>query len=244
MQALSQVFHAVTVAVDRLELPAVRFIERQLAPQPAHVGIHGTGVDIRTHAPDLVQQMVAGEELPRVGKQIPGQVEFLLREFHRVAVDAHPLLFTVELVNTDLQHGLPARLQTAGQCLDPGDELPLLDRLGQVIIRARAETRNDVLFPIAHGGHQHGGIPPDPLADLPNDFVPLHVRKDPVDHEQIEVALAQRIEERRAGRKLRCFVPCLPKPEAERLGLIGVVFHDGYQHWLSMAKRPGRSKLA
>jgi len=39
-------------------------------------------------------------------------------------------------------------------------------------------------------------------------------------------------------------VPCLLKPEAERLGLIGVVFHDGYQHRLSMANRPGRGKLA
>jgi hypothetical protein len=26
--------------------------------------------------------------------------------------------------------------------------------------------------------------------------------------------------------------------------LIGVVFHDGYQHRLSMANRPGRGKLA
>src|SRR5918995_2279768 len=181
--------HRLLAGRDLVADPPHGHDRRRLAELPAklaHVDVHGARVPREGVAPDALEQLVARKHEPLVVEQLPEQVELLRRELHLLGADANlapPGVDDELAVAHHLLLALPALGRRAAQDrLDAGDELPRVERLRHVVVRADLEPDDLVHVLVAGGEHQDRDVPalPQPARQID----PVHVGEHEVEQDQ------------------------------------------------------------
>jgi hypothetical protein len=120
----------------------------------------------------------------------------------------------------------------AAQGPDPGHQLGEVERLGQVVIRAQAQTLDPVGDGGGRGQHQHPARAPA-CGQVRADLVPVYPGQVPVQHDHVIAGqghMIQRVlpvEGHIDGHAL------VAQPARHRLGEPPVIFHHQHSHALS-----------
>src|SRR5215204_1398108 len=158
----------------------------ELPPQLADMDVDGAGVTRERIAPDALEQLVPGEHEAVVIEQLPEQVELLWRELDVLPVDLHltPARVDQQGAVPDLRRLRLAALRgrAAQDRLDPRNELPRVERLREVVVRADLEADDLVDVFVTRRQHQDRDVRllPDAAADLDT----IAVRKHEVEDDQ------------------------------------------------------------
>src|SRR5215211_8814047 len=144
----------------------------ELPTKLADMDVDGPRISRERIAPDPLEQLVAGKDESVVVEQLPEQVEFLRCELNVVAVHLHLAAAGVDeqVAVADLRRLHLAALGrgAAEDRLHASDQLPWIERLRQVVVRADLEPDDLVDILVTSGQHQDGdvGVLSDPTADL------------------------------------------------------------------------------
>ena len=186
--------------------------------------IHQTGVGRVPVAPDLLQEHLACEHLPRLARERDQQVELQRRQRDRLPVPLHGVPGHVDDQVTDGQLLRRGLLGTAKARTDAGHQLLGLERLDDVVIGPRLQTDHHVHGVALGREHDdgHPGLRPDQAAHL--DAVPSGQHQ--VEEHQIGLGLpesGQRLVAISYERRLKTFTT---QHNPEHLGQCGVVVDD------------------
>ena len=190
--------------------------------------VHGTGVAEVVEAPHLVQQLVSGEYPVGGGRQVVEQLQLLGRRIHPLAV--HQQLIGVQvddqLVEGELLLAAPLLLaaEAAEHRVDAGQHLLHLKGLDDIVVGAPLQPGHLVLGLPLGGEHDHRGLVV--LPDLLEHRPAVHYRQHDVQQHQLRVEGAEQLHPLAAVPGHRCLKALLLQIEVEKLGNIGVVFHN------------------
>ena len=194
-KSLERVAITVAQADDRLD-PVVA----ELAPERSDVDVHGPRLHVRIVVPEPGEDRVARHDAAPAAQQEPQQVELLLRQVHALAVQPDFEARAVDdqrAVVKDLFVGAVERGGPAQLCVDPREQLPHGERLGDVVIRSDLEPEQ--LISLFDARRQHDDRHPARLVgalQLPAEGEAVDVRQIQVQDHEIERLLL----ERRQGR--------------------------------------------
>ena len=189
---------AVPHAPDRLDVLRLGGVELDLLADLFDVDGDGGDVADRVHVPDFAEELVLGEDMIRVFGEEGEEVELFVRECFLRAVDPDAARGLVDLDAADFDDVIfrPAAADEAlvpGEVrLDPGDQLARGERLDHVVVGAEAEAVNfvDVVF----FGRDNDDRDVLFLADAAAEFKTIQARQHQVEHDQVKVLRARRIE--------------------------------------------------
>ena len=187
------------IAVDLLPQPADEDVDRAVAVRLAA-------------APDLLQQLVAGDDAAAVERERVEEPELGRRQPGALAVDERLHLARVDAQLLDLDRVAAPLLgrtdAAAGGGADAGDELAHRERLHEVVVRADLERVHAVVLGAARGDDDDRRA--DPLGPRGLDQLPaVELRQHQVEHADVGVLEAQprraraRRGRRRSGRSRR-----------------------------------------
>ena len=157
------------------------------------MSIDGAGVDLGIEAPDLLQEMHPGQQLPRVLQHVGRQLELLTRQAHSLAMQLDGATLLIDGVGTELKHLRHAR--AAGQRLDPSQKLESLRRLDQVIVGAVTQRGDDIHLIVPRGDEDHRYIPAQIGPDPAQHLLTAALRQHPVDQQQVKALIRQGVDE-------------------------------------------------
>lgn len=175
-----------------------------LAAQIHDVHVEGVGRRLEVEAPDRLEDLLAGQHLPGVGQEHLQERELRTRQLHHPLAPRH---LTGRQVHPQITEGedvlvglLAARRRgvraAAQQRPDPGEQLVQLERLDQVVVRARVEPGDAVADRVARGEHQDGVVDPAPRSRM-GGGEPVHPGHLDVEDDQIgpvRLRLGQRVQ--------------------------------------------------
>jgi hypothetical protein len=127
----------------------------ELAPQVADEDVGDVRVDVEVVTPHQLEQPLPGQHHTGILRQHGEQVEFPLRQLSPIALDEHEAPGRVDGQRPD-GHRVRRPIRQAGtaqQRVQPGDQLTEVERLGQVVVRARFEPGDAVVDRVASGQH-------------------------------------------------------------------------------------------
>ena len=149
--------------------------------------IHRAALAVKGIAPDLLQQLVPGEDPAAGPEQHAEQLKFLQRQRNVLAV-----CLDETGLRTDPQAVDPIFLRSAAlpgppqQGLDPGQQLHHPEGLGQIIVRPQLQPQHLVIFAAPGREHDHrrqGGLPGG--AEPFQDGKPVFLRQHDVQQHQL-----------------------------------------------------------
>jgi hypothetical protein len=158
-----------------------------LLAHPPDVHSHRPGVEAFVVAPDPAHDLIPGEHATGVARDEPQEVELLGRKpdldaaladlpragVHRQIADLEPL---------DRRRG---RARTPEHGLDPSDQLPRRERLGDVVVGAELETHDAVGFLAERGQHDHR--PPPRRTDPAHDRQAVDAREHEIEDDEVRL---------------------------------------------------------
>ena len=162
-------FELISHAPNSLQLPALTLA--QLFANAFHVHVHRAGIAEEIEAPDLLQKLFPGEDLPRVGSQEVKELDLLGGHLQLDAVQDHGIVFQGD--GQIRQHDGLLLIGGGGAAaehrLDPGDELVAVEGLGDIVVRPQLQAP-DPLAGVALGGEhddRRGGLLSDIVENGP-----------------------------------------------------------------------------
>jgi hypothetical protein len=158
-----------------------------VAAQIEHSHVDGVG---RAHVlvtPDVAQQLLSTQGALRIAHEVHEQIErgrsqlespLAAERLARVEVRAHVAVHQGAAARAGRVERLTAQLRA-----HPRQELVDVERLHQVVIRARVEPRDAIAERVARGEHQdwHGGD----AAQATRDLEPVQARQHAVEHDHV-----------------------------------------------------------
>ena len=158
------------------------------------MGVDRPLVRLERDALDGGQELRAGEDPPRLPRELEQQPELGRRELDAPAGDRREHARDVEL-DVAGAHELDGRVRSLGAPQhrpDARDELLGAERLGDVVVRAELEPDERVGLVGARGEHddRHGRLAPDGAGHVE----PVEPRQPEVEHDEVGPAGAQRVE--------------------------------------------------
>ncbi len=147
---------------------------------PQVVAVFGVG-----RAPDVLEQLLLGNDPPRVPRQLRQYRVLLAGQGHFGAVQQHPSIRQVHRQRTEHQRGFLwlARRGLAQQGADAGEKLLDAERFGHVIVGTVVQRLDLLRFAGPYREHQHRHR--RPLAKLAQHLLAVHVRQAQVEYQQI-----------------------------------------------------------
>ena len=136
------------------------------APQPAHVHVDEIAARHEFVVPDLLEQHGAGEQLVFAAHHVFEQTKFPRQQLDGALAAPGRAPEEIEFQRTDAQDGILAFRRPAQQRLDTGDKLDDRERLGEIIVAARAQPAHPVVDRAERAEYQHGSA----HAFLPHHF--------------------------------------------------------------------------
>src|SRR5699024_8353116 len=163
-----------------------------LRAQTLDVHIHQPGVGGMTVAPDLFEEGLPAEHLPRLASQGHEQIEFARCQRHRRAALGHGVTGHVDDDVADGQQLRGLGLGDPQSGTDTSDELLGLERLRHIVVGSGFEAEDDIdgvglrrEHDDGHRGH---------LADLPADLETVLARQHEVEENEIRTDLLELLE--------------------------------------------------
>jgi hypothetical protein len=175
-------------------------------------------------APDLLEQHLAGEDLPRLAGQRHQQVELERGERDRLAVALDRVAGHVDGQVADLEQLRRRFLAAPKAGPDARDELLGLERLDHVVVRAGLQAHDDVDGVGLGGEHddRDAGLGADRAADVDAVGAGQHQ----VEQHEVRLVLAEHGERLVAVGAQGRLVALAAQDDAEHLGQGGVVVDD------------------
>src|SRR5215212_4811797 len=173
----------VACAADRMKEPGLA-TGFQLPPQVGHEHLDRVRDRERVVAPDLVEQLLAGDHQPLVAHQVLEQLELALGQLDRALAAMHLVRVRVEGEVADAQRGHPARRPAPQQRAQPREQLLALERLDEVVVGADVEPLDARVERVAGGQHEDGRVVLV-LAQASRDVDAVHPRQAQVEHEDV-----------------------------------------------------------
>lgn len=138
------------------------------------------------HVLDLPYQTRPVDDLPRVSRQVSQNSELGRRQINHVSTktDLDPVKIHDQIANLDgLLDARSLFAAPSEQRLHPGQEYSYAERFGQVVIRTKLESSNDVVFMDKRRQHQDRSWTelPHPTADLEA----INVGKEQVEDDEV-----------------------------------------------------------
>ncbi len=174
-----------------------------LLAQPVDVGVDRPRLDLDLVAPHLAQQLAAADHLARLGRQQGQQVEL-----GEGQVDFFALPPDLAAVQVDDQAGeleaclgllLGYHLLAAAEVgPHPGQQLPDLEGLGDIVVRPHLQTDHHVDGVVLGGEHDHGDLGPVG-PQLPADIHATDAGQVEVEEDQVGFRLLQHLHAFLAG---------------------------------------------
>ncbi len=186
-----------------------RGIRLEVLPQSEHEIIDRPGVGVVPELPDVLQELVATEDLVRVFGEVLQQRELELGQRQRLAVDGHLMRVEVDADRTELKRrgispvvpGAPLPLLAPQQRTDASEELAELEGLGQIVIRAGLEAADAIQRRESSGQHDDGSVIAR-RAKLCAKLETVQIRKHHIEHDgAVSVGAHQKL--RGPSRRLR-----------------------------------------
>ena len=165
-----------------------------LVAQPADEDVHGAVAVALAPAPDLLQQLVAGDDAAALERELVEQPELGRREPGVAALDVrlHVARVDAELLDLDRVAAL-LRLRAhapPGRGADAGDELLHRERLDEVVVGPDLERVHAVVLGAA--GADRDDRRPDPLgAGLLDQAPAVEAGQHHVEHEHVGLLVAE-----------------------------------------------------
>ena len=147
---------------------------------------HGFPAGLAVGAPDLVHQLDAGKNLPRIGQQLVKQQELLLGQLLGFAVPGNCQRIIVKNHIPDLDPVLIGDLCPAQQGPDAQKHLLLVDGLGHIVVRAHQKSLLFISRQLLGRYHQNRKI----VVAFPENlrkFIPVHLRHHHIQHHQVHM---------------------------------------------------------
>ena len=154
-------------------------------------------------APDLAQQLRAGDDLPGVADQRVEQAVLERRQLHGLAAHRHLVAVAVDAKFAAVEHAL-GRFADRAVAVAHGDadarqQLARAERLGQVVVGARVERPHLVAFLVARRDDEDRAR--EPGAQLADDVDAVEVGQAEVEDDEVRpAALGDRERFGRRGR--------------------------------------------
>jgi len=172
------------------------------------VDLDGARLARREEPPHRLQQLVAGDDLPRVTEQVLEQVELALGELDLASIDPDLASGARQRDRSEGDDRLlaAARARPSQDGLDPRGQLARRERLGDIVVGSDLEPGDAIGHVVTGREHDHRHLATDPAAHL-----------EPVDSGQPDVEHDQRD---RMPAELRQGV--LPRPHPQDLVAIAL----------------------
>src|SRR5215212_8527412 len=217
-------------APHRLDVAGPDGIGLDLLAEAPDMDGDGALVAVPIEVPDVVEQLLAGEDLAGAPCQEVEQVELLGRQVDRLAVTLDAPAAGVDPEATDPHrvagHRRGGDLGAPQHGLHPRDQLAGAKRLGQVVVRTQPEPED--LVALLALGRQHDDRDAALGPQLSAHLQPVDLGQHEVEHHQIRRAIAGVLERRPAvGRDLD-LVPLANQVALDDLGHDRLVVHDQY----------------
>ena len=183
----------------------------------------------------MLHQGLPGEHLSRLGGQETDQVVLPLGQLQGAAVLVHrgplqvhhhpahvqPLSrFAPRLGRLRGGHGHPPDIG-----LDPGQQLPHGEGLGDIVVRPQLQTQDLVGLLLPGGEHEDGHGRPR-LPDLPAHVKSVHPRQHQVQQDQVRVLFQSQLQAGIPVIGLQGIVPLPAEVEGQNIHDVLLVFHD------------------
>ena len=149
-------------------------------------------VAVPVGAPDAVEQLLAAErEAAVLGEELQ-QVELARRQRNDTAGDSSLAKSGVDIDvadGDDVVVRTPDAIGPAQDRLDPGNDLPGRERLGDVVVGAQLEAEHAIDLAVAGGEHEHGDVGRRPKLAAHVEAVETAGETDIQDHQAWPLAL-------------------------------------------------------
>jgi hypothetical protein len=204
------------------------------------VDVDEAGVRRVTVPPHLLEQDLTREHLPGLAGQRHEEVELQRGERDRLARTRHLVTGHVDRDIRHLQHLRGRRLEHAQARPDAGDELFGLERLGDVVVRPRLQTGDDVHRVRLGGEHDDGGA--GLRADLAAHLQPVLAGEHEIEQDEVRSDRAERLEGAVAGRAELGLEALALEDDSDHLRQRRIVIdhQDACIHDAHCSKPPGR----
>jgi hypothetical protein len=169
-----------------------------LAAQAADVHVDDVGAGIEVVAPDLLEDHRAREHVARVAHEGFEQAEFDRQQFEFDLAATRDARDEVETQVTDFERRLARDVGTATQQrIDARGHFLGCERLGEVVVAARAQAAHARVDVAERGNHQHRRAHAR-AAQFGDEFEPVHAGQHAVERDRV-VAAGERTFEARAS---------------------------------------------
>src|SRR5215207_8726792 len=144
-------------AADRVKEPGLA-TGFQLPAEVRDEHLDGVRDGERVVAPDLVEELLAGDHQALVAHEVLEQLELALRELHPALAAVHLVRVRVQREVPDAQRRHAAGRAAAQERAHAGQQLLALERLDEVVVRADVEALHARVERVARGEHEDRGV--------------------------------------------------------------------------------------
>ncbi|RMO33309.1 LysR family transcriptional regulator, partial [Pseudomonas syringae pv. pisi] len=225
-------FHLVisqqTIPYSRLgeDEPRSGWIICQLLPQMPHHDTQIVTVFGVRRPPDILEQLLLGNDPPGMPRQLCQHRVFLAGQRHFLTVEQHTPIGEVDGERPELKRriGLFTARRLPEQRPDSSQKLLNAKRFGHVVVGAGVQCLNFLCLTGAHRKHQHRHR--RPLAKLAQHLLTVHVRQPKVEHQQIRFVQRRLSQPLRACGGFQHLVALRHQTDAQKLANLRLVVDD------------------
>lgn len=163
----------------------------QFSAQIVHMHVHDAAQLIRREVPQMVEEILAGDNFMRASHEILEKTEFFQSERERVTIASRLLRCRIESERADAQDRRMRRTRTPPERSDAGEQLHESKRLHKVIVRATVEPKHPILNRVTGREHENG-CHDAALSGIPAQRDAVLARQKKIEDDEVVIAMMDR----------------------------------------------------